>query len=181
MIKNLHIKVNSEIELKVLKKVNAIELFVLIFKNREWLEKYIEWISKIKTPYDVIDYINKNEYKSIYDKLFSLAIYKDDKIIGVLSFQNGDSIKKEVEIAYWIDEKYSRQGIVTASTKSLIDFAFSMTDVKSIFICCEIKNIRSYKIPQNLGFEFVREEEGKGYLKEGNPVKLIYKLDKTVF
>ena len=176
MKNKLHLKVNDETELKTLKREDAIELFMLILKNKKWLAKYLEWIPKINNPYDIIDYISNNEYNSYYDPIFPLAIHYDNKIVGIISFQNGNSFKKEVEIGYWISEEYSGKGIVTLATKTLINFAFSMSNIKSILICCEIANIKSYKIPQNLKFEFIKEEEGKGYYRDGNPVKLTYQL-----
>jgi len=178
MARNLHLKINDKIELKILKKEDAIELFMLILKNRDWLEKYLEWISTIKNPYDIIEYIDKNEYKTYYDKNYPLGIYYENKLIGIINFQNGDSVKKEVEIGYWISQNFSKKGIITLCTKALVKFAFSMTDIKSILICCEIANIDSYKIPQKLGFQFIKEEEGKGYYRDGKPVKLTYKLTK---
>lgn len=178
---NLHLKVDDEIELKIPKKKDAIPIFLLVLKNRNWLGKYMEWESSTKTPHDILDFFNRNKHLSYYDSGFPLIMWYKKQIVGLISYNRGNSLKKEVEIGYWIAEEFSGKGIVTRSTQALINFAFNMTDIKIIFICCEISNIKSYKIPQKLNFEFIKEEENSDiFLKNGKGVKLTYRLKKPV-
>ena len=178
-MKNLHLKVDNDIELKIPKKEDAIPVFLLILKNREWLGKYMGWESTTNTPYDILDFFNRNKHLSYYDPGFPLIIWYKGQIAGIISYNNGNSINKEVEIGYWIAEEFSGKGIATRATKSLINFAFNMTDIRTIFICCEISNIRSYQIPQKLDFEFIKEEENTAiFYKDGKGVKLTYRLNK---
>ncbi len=180
-MRNLHLKVNKDIELKIPKMGDIIPVFLLVLENKKWLARYLSWVDNIKTPIDIKDYFEKNSHKSFYDLDFPLMIWYQKDIVGIISYARGNKVKKEVEIGYWISEEHSGKGIITLSTKSLINFAFSMTDIQSILICCEISNIKSYKIPQKLGFEFIKEEEGVGYSKNSKPVKLTYKLIKESF
>lgn len=178
-MRNLHLKVDNDIELKLPVKEDAIPVFLLVLENREWLGKYMEWEATTKTPYDILDFFNRNKHLSYYDSGFPLIIRYKNEIVGLISYNNGNSIKKEVEIGYWIAEKFTGKGIVTRATKALINFAFNMTDIKTIFICCEISNIKSYQIPQKLNFEFIKEEEDTDiFYRDGKGVKLTYRLNK---
>lgn len=178
---NLHLKVDKFIELKLPKKEDAIPVFLLIMKNRDWLGKYMEWESTTKTPQDIADFFERSEHKSYYDHSFPLIIWYKDEIVGIISYNKGNSIKKEVEIGYWISKEFSGIGIITRATKTLIKYAFSITDIKTIYICCEISNIKSYKIPQNLGFEFVEEDtESDIFYRDGKAVKITYMLKKKL-
>lgn len=178
-MKKLHLKVDNEIELKIPKKEDAIPVFLLVIKNRDWLGKYMDWVTSTKTPYDILDFFNRNKHTSYYDPGFPLIIWYKNEIVGIVSFNRGNSIKKEVEIGYWIAEDFSGKGIVTRAVKSMINFAFNMTDIKTIFISCEISNIKSYKIPQNLNFEFIKEEENTDiFYRDGKGIKLTYRLNK---
>ena len=56
---NLHLKVDKFIELKLPKKEDAIPVFLLIMKNRDWLGKYMEWESTTKTPQDIADFFEE--------------------------------------------------------------------------------------------------------------------------
>jgi len=177
---NLHLKINENIELKIPTKDDVSHVFLLVMKNREWLGKYMDWEAKTQSPKDILAFFERAKHLSYYDDNFPLIIWYKKKIVGIIGFNRGNSIEKHVEIGYWIEEKYSRKGIATKATKALVNFAFNMTDIETIFIHCEISNIPSYKIPQKLGFKFIKEEENSDiFYRAGKAVKLTDRLDKN--
>ena len=177
-MKNFHLKVNDVIELKTPVNENAEAVFQLVNENRERLSQYMEWESKTNTKEDILSYFERNKHLSYYDKDYPLIIFYKEEIVGIAGYNNGDILKKTVDIGYWIGEKYSGNGIVTKCTQALVNFAFSLTDIQTIIIKCEISNIKSYAIPRKLGFEFVSELEGGCFIKNGKPTMLTYQLKK---
>ncbi|MGB1018424.1 MAG: GNAT family N-acetyltransferase [Chitinophagales bacterium] len=177
-LKNFHLRVNSDLELKVPSNKDAEAIIYCVNVSRARLEKYMIWADKTKTKEDALKFINSNEYQSVFDKDFPLCIWYKNNIVGIAGFNNGDKINKTLDLGYWISNEYSGIGIVTKACQALINFAFSMTITQTIFIKCEVTNKRSYAIAQRLGFEFVKQEKGACYLKDGKPEMLTYKLQK---
>ena len=81
-----------------------------------------------------------------------LGIREDKRLIGTISFNKIDWIKKEAEIGYWIDEEMQGNGIITKSCSSLVDLGLNDLKLKKILISCSTENIKSQAIPKRLGF-----------------------------
>ncbi|MFN7249844.1 MAG: GNAT family N-acetyltransferase [Anaerobacillus sp.] len=56
------------------------------------------------------------------------------------------------EIGYWIDTRYSGKGYITEAVQEIANFAFSELKANRIEIRCDLKNEKSRKIPERLGF-----------------------------
>ncbi len=177
-LKNFHLRVNSDLELKVPSNKDAEAIIYCVNVSRARLEKYMIWADKTKTKEDALKFINSNEYQSVFDKDFPLCIWYKNNIVGIAGFNNGDKINKSLDLGYWISNEYTGIGIVTKVCKALINFAFSMTDVQAIYIKCEVTNTKSMAIAQKLDFEFVSQEKGGCYVKDGDAETVTYVLRK---
>jgi ribosomal-protein-serine acetyltransferase len=58
----------------------------------------------------------------------------------------------KTEIGYWLSEPLQGKGIVTKSTKKLIEIAFEKEQMNRIQIKCAVDNLPSKRIPQRLSF-----------------------------
>ena len=57
------------------------------------------------------------------------------------------------EIGYWCRKRFQGQGYITESTGAIAKFAFETLGAKRVEIRCDLKNVRSRRIPDRLGFK----------------------------
>jgi len=57
-----------------------------------------------------------------------------------------------LEIGYWIRESVAGNGIMTEAVAAITRYAIDIIGVKRVEIRCDVKNIKSKKIPERLGF-----------------------------
>ena len=148
----LHLKVNDRLVLKHASIADILPLYDLILQNRAYLSAYLGWVNHVHFIGDMIKMLESWQYVTVYDTDFPLMVWYDNELVGVVGFNNGDAHKKTVNIGYWIAEAFAGKSIMKQSTKTLIDFAFSMTNIEEIRIKTEINHVRSFMIAINLGF-----------------------------
>jgi ribosomal-protein-serine acetyltransferase len=80
------------------------------------------------------------------------ALIGDDHVLGVVSLNAIVRAERSAEIGYWICQDSQGKGLVTTAVRALIG-AFSQADlVRRFIIKASVKNERSNKIAERLGF-----------------------------
>jgi RimJ/RimL family protein N-acetyltransferase len=67
-----------------------------------------------------------------------------------------------LEIGYWIAVDRIGRGLATAVAGALTDAAFGIPAVERVRICCAEDNVRSARVPEKLGYRFLRLEVPEG-------------------
>jgi ribosomal-protein-serine acetyltransferase len=146
------IKVSEGFYIDRLQSQDALELSKLVDKNRLYLRKTLPWLDYSKSTEDSKNFISQANDNFVKDSLI-LGIKEDNsRLIGTISFNTIDWIKKEAEIGYWIDEEMQGKGIVTKSCSQLVDLGLNDLKLKKILISCSTINIKSQSVPKGLGF-----------------------------
>ena len=140
------LKIKENIYLIKLKSQDSFELHELIDKNRLYLKKTLPWLNYSNTVQDSKNFISQSN-NDFLKKSLILGI-KSRKLIGIISFNTIDWIKKEAEVGYWLDAEMQGKGIVTTSCKHLNDLG-----LEKIVISCSTTNIKSQSIAKRLGFQ----------------------------
>ena len=145
-------KVDSEVRIRELALEDARAVFDVVTANRDHLSPFMHWM----TPGYSIDsaqaFIQQAIEKRAARKSLSLGIFRAERFIGSIGFVFFDWVAGKAEIGYWISADEEGKGIVTASARLLIDFAFRELELNRIEIRCSSENSRSAAIPQRLGF-----------------------------
>ncbi len=145
-------KIDSEVRLRELTLEDARAVFDVVTANRDHLSPFMHWM----TPGYSIDsaqaFIQQATEKRAARKSLSLGIFRAERFIGSIGFVYFDWVAGKAEIGYWISADEEGKGIVTASARLLIDFAFRELELNRIEIRCSSENSRSAAIPQRLGF-----------------------------
>jgi ribosomal-protein-serine acetyltransferase len=76
----------------------------------------------------------------------------NDKVIGRIGVYKIDSQNKIGEMGYWLAENAQGKGIITKSSKAIINFCFSDLQLNRIEIKCGTENLKSKAIPEKLNF-----------------------------
>ena len=146
------IKVREKLELRTLVPRDAVEVFEVIDRNREYLRKWLPWVDNTKTRLKTRQVIISFE-KELQDKSdFVFGIFLGGNYVGNIGLHDANSKNNSAMIGYWLDEEHQGKGIVTDCVKALTDFGFNELDLNRIYIYCASGNTKSRAIPERLGF-----------------------------
>jgi len=67
-----------------------------------------------------------------------------------------------LEIAYWVDAAYLRQGFATAAAAALVEAAFALPGIDRVEIVHDEANVASRGVPRKLGFAEVERRPKDG-------------------
>ncbi|MFV2093564.1 MAG: GNAT family N-acetyltransferase, partial [Hyphomicrobiales bacterium] len=76
----------------------------------------------------------------------------DEQLIGCCSLRprNEDT---EYEIGYWLGRTWWGSGFATEAVHTLVDFAFTATGLKRLFVSCRVTNSSSRRVIHKSGFQ----------------------------
>ena len=149
------------VELRIPEERHAQDLFDVIERNRERLERWMHWAHHTHSKDDVLAFIRSARGDFRKPDSLHLLIVCRGKISGGCSLILIN--EKSGEIGYWIDSAEEGKGIVTACCRELIRYGFEETGLNRIQIRCAVGNKRSASIPRRLAFVY------EGTLRETIP------------
>jgi len=148
------IVVSNEILLHRIEIPDAASIFNAIDKNREWLSKWLPFVSFTKEIKDTKAYIvSVIEKRDVTGNEVYTIWYKGD-FAGIIGFHDTDRCNEKTEIGYWLIREMTSKGIITSSAKVLIRFAFESRMVNRITLKCAVDNVASEKVAIRTGFHF---------------------------
>jgi ribosomal-protein-serine acetyltransferase len=143
---------NGDITIRSLTSSDSEVLFLLINKNRKYLQEWLNWLDRKNTIQETKIFIQTSEKNSETGIGSNFGIFIQGKLAGVISYKELDIHNRKVTIGYWLDHNYQGKGIMTKSVKMLIDYAFNKLKLHRIQITCAIGNDKSAAIPKRLKF-----------------------------
>jgi len=146
------IKVDKGLFLREISPKDASEIFGLIDANREYLGKWLPFVSMTKSVRNTLAFIDQLQKPDSHEMVFTINYH--GKIAGLIGLKDIDRSNRKFEIGYWIIAEYEGNGIVTCCCKAIIDMAFEKLKMNRAQIKCGVKNFRSINIPKRLGFQF---------------------------
>lgn len=142
----------DDILLRIFKLSEANELFQLINNNREHLGKWFHWAESTRTLEDSQKFLQEEMDKYKGGKGLYLGIWRDNKLVGVISFNYINKLNNNASIGYWLGKEYEGKGIMIAACTLLISYGFTKLKLHRIGISHAEHNERSAKLPKKLGF-----------------------------
>ncbi len=138
------------------------ELFQLIEANRQFLGEWLPWVNSNSTLAETENFIHSAKEKFANNAGYRAGIWYRGGLVGLISLHNINWTNSNVSMGYWLGEKYSGQGIMTAACKTLISYVFAELKLHRMEIRCAEGNERSRAIAARLGFTqegVIREAE----------------------
>ncbi|MEP7336313.1 MAG: GNAT family protein [Acidobacteriota bacterium] len=146
------LRVDDEIELRLLEEHHAEEIFALVDANRAHLRQWLPWVDEEVSANEAKDYIKMMRERLTAFTGMAMGIWHQGRLAGAVSFVNIDQQSRWAEIGYWIDAPSQGHGIITQSCRAMINYAFDDLKLNRIVIRCADGNHRSRAIPERLGF-----------------------------
>ncbi|MCG8634647.1 MAG: GNAT family N-acetyltransferase, partial [Desulfobacterales bacterium] len=131
----------------------AAELFELTDKNRGYLKTWLPWLDAVKKPGDTEAFLSLQLKRFSAGEALHLTIFRQDKIAGVLGYNQIDPVNGTGHIGYWLGREYTGRGIMTSAVRDLIGLGFENWPLQRVEIRCAVENHKSRAIPERLGFK----------------------------
>lgn len=147
--------------------------YELVERNRQHIYKTFPVTATACESLEKTNVFLQNAHAAEQDKKgYYFYIRKtENELIGYICIKSIDTRCGKCELAYFIDENYQGQGIITKAVGDVIAYCFGALTMNKIFICTSKNNIGSQKVATKNGFiqeGILREEfkNGDGLLED---------------
>jgi ribosomal-protein-serine acetyltransferase len=171
-----NIKIDQDIELRLLELSDSEQLFSLVDKNRKYLREWLPWLDYSNNVDDSKKFIQGAIDKFNGNKAIEAGIWYQEKLAGVIGLHEIDWDKDETAIGYWLSEDYQGKGLITRACKVVLDYCFNDLALKKVEIRCAVENHKSRAIPVKLGLKQERIKENAEILYDKIVDHVIYSI-----
>ncbi|AMX05262.1 ribosomal protein L7/L12 serine acetyltransferase [Enterobacter asburiae] len=146
------IPVSDALELRAVEERYAADLHNLVVKNKTFLQTAFDWAQHVGSEDDTRRNVQSNQmlHQRGYAKMF--LIFKDDALVGVLSFNTIEPTNKTGYIGYWLDEGHQGQGILSRSLQAFMRYYAVRGEIRRFVIKCRVANQHSNGVAVRNGF-----------------------------
>ena len=146
----LDIVVNDVCSLRILKARDAPRIYDIVQANKDIKEECITWARGASSEQDIAKRIE--EFTA--HKALRYSIVVNDIVAGYVGawHHDLDMANSDYEFGYFCDAAYRGQGLVSLSTKCLMDCVRENMQVDSFAMYIEDTNTASQAVATNLGF-----------------------------
>jgi RimJ/RimL family protein N-acetyltransferase len=126
-----------------------------------------DWSENNYTPQSYYGYIDWHQSKKnstdIYEnKRYVIALPDTDEMVGMVGMGLEDTLN-EVEIAYFMSEKHQRKGYTKEAIDALVNWCFSMSDIKYLILSIDSANTPSCQLAEKCGFKLFEKRTPIGH------------------
>jgi len=149
----MQIDVSNTTQLVLLKEEHALKLFNMVAANRDHLREWLPFADQMNNLEFASRFIEGTIQRNKVGQEYAFLIVENQVPIGRIGVYKIDLINQTGEIGYWIIADRQGKGIVSAGCKALVSFCFKNLPLNRIEIRCATLNLRSFAIPEKLGFK----------------------------
>lgn len=117
------------------------------------LNKRLQEVFRLK-----LDKMKSDPENLLWYTYFAIMLKGSDQLIGLIGFKDIPDGHGMSEIGYGIGSSFRGKGYATEAVKTLSEWVFENTPVKSIFAQTDIDNIPSGKVLEKAGFSMERQD-----------------------
>jgi ribosomal-protein-serine acetyltransferase len=144
--------VDRGIELGLIERRHAEEMFRVAERNRERLLPWLHWAETMTTVDATRAFIEDALQQFARGEGAHLGIWVDGEFSGGMGCRAIDWRNRSTSVGYWLDASRQGRGIITRCCAVFVDHLFRTIGVNRIEIRCATDNLRSAAIPRRLGF-----------------------------
>lgn len=149
----LSLQLSDNLQLKLLEEQDAEALYSVISANRAHLTRWIDRFAAV-TSVDIAKQVILMSLQGFAnDTNYAFGIWYNGELVGNVAYTHFEKIIRKAAISYWIAATYEGKGLVTESTRALVNYAFRERNLNRIVIYCATENTRSRNVPERLGFK----------------------------
>ncbi len=146
------IRVDDEVELRLVAGGDGAEIFRATEANRAYLRQWLPWVDATRGPEDTEAFVARSIEQARLTDGFQARILYEGEFAGMAGYLYHDWRNLRTEIGYWLREDRQGRGIMTRAVTALVDFAFVNLGLNRVEIRAATDNRRSRAVPERLGF-----------------------------
>ncbi len=161
------IRVDEELELKLVTPDDAPRIFSLTDRDREYLREWLPWVDDTRSVVDTEGFVRRALDQMDRGEGFHAAIEYRGELAGIIGHVYLNARDRRTELGYWLGQRFQGRGIMTRACRRLVDNAFDSMGMNRVEIRTYVDNRKSRAIPERLGFvreallrEAVRDHRG---------------------
>ena len=143
---------DADTELRLVESRHAQEVFALVDKNRAHLRRWMPWVDRNDGPPAVRAWIEARLADFAAGRGVQTSIVHRGQMIGSCGLHAFDTTNRRSFVGFWIDADFQGRGFITASTRTLVDYAFDELDLNRVELHAAVENTRSRAVAERLGF-----------------------------
>lgn len=140
-------------ELRLLQAHQAEALYALADRNRAHLRQWLTWVDSAHDVSFILDFIRGRLEALAAGQGYSLSIWHNGRLAGVVGLYDLDLFVRKAEIGYWLGQEFEGLGLMTRSVRVLLDYAMGEVGLSRVQIRVHVDNLRSRAIPERLGLQ----------------------------
>jgi RimJ/RimL family protein N-acetyltransferase len=123
----------------------------------EELRMWMPWAQTRPTAQSVRDFVQPSilRFGGVADANYAITLTDGGRYVGGCGLMPRVGTRA-LEIGYWVDTRFTRRGIASASARLLTAAAFALPDIDRVEIRCDAGNIASAGVPRKLGYRLDR-------------------------
>lgn len=125
--------------------------------NEEYILKWMpDWKSSVDNMKEWIKWVKSKYDKATKDTariMLAVTLKSTNTLVGMVGIGNKEEVDNEIEVAYFISEKFSNNGYTSEATKAIIEWSFCNLDLEYIIAIVELDNYPSKKVIEKCSFE----------------------------
>lgn len=138
-----------------------------IVRERDILRFMPDWAESSNTPQDYYRFSDwlqtQKDSTDVYEsKRYAIALPHSNEMIGMVGMGLEDTVN-EVEVAYFMSEKYQRNGYTVEAVNALVVWCFNVSDIKYLILTIDCANIPSCRLAEKCGFELFEKRTPIGH------------------
>lgn len=138
-----------------------------IVREKNILRFMPDWAENSDSPQSYLGYIDwhqsQKDSTDIYEnKRYVIALPDTDEMIGMVGMGLEDTLN-EVEIAYFMSEKYQRKGYTEEAVNALVNWCFNVSDIKYLILTIDCANVPSCHLAEKCTFELFEKRIPMGH------------------
>ena len=123
-------------------------------KGRTQPKEYYSWIDWQQSQ--------KDSTNICENKRYAVVLPETNEMIGMVGMGTEQTLN-EVEVAYFMSEKYQRKGYMKEAVNALVDWCFEVSDIPYLILTIDVANEPSCKFALRCGFELFEKRTPIGH------------------
>jgi ribosomal-protein-serine acetyltransferase len=139
------------IELRSWRMSDAPALFQCVDRNRDQLRRWMPWLDNTQTVEQLRPFLRSCVEGYENGSSYRVGIWVAGSIGGVVSLEEISAMHRKAKIGYWLSKEHQGRGLMTASVRALIDYAFEQRGLRTLGLCAATENLRSRAVAERVG------------------------------
>ena len=155
------ILIDNQMMLRRPRATDAEELYALLDSNRDRLEWWSAWSTRVRTREDATELIRSSTHHD-EDLGSPLFVYDSGALVGALNVEpsKSEGSGATADVRYWIGGQWEGRGLMIRACRAAVDAAIPHFELASVTIHTGAGNMRARALAERLGFQMLRVDRG---------------------